>query len=115
MIDTDTFEIRGLLGIPDWAPRFAGIVDRDGKAFRDHPVCDHCTKHGAVYVEYVVDSEGEWVSTDAMLCGDHASDEVRGILDNPGRSVDHDTDITVNYWAIQYGAFANTSVEAVAA
>ncbi|MFE3052298.1 hypothetical protein [Nocardia sp. NPDC059239] len=116
MIDPDTFQVRSVLDIPDWAPRFTGIVDREAKEFRDHPVCDCCDMFGAVYVEFTVDDpEDGWIVTDAMFCAEHASDEVRCILDREDRSIDHDTDVTVNYWAIQYGAFSAAEARAVAA
>ncbi|MFE5290402.1 hypothetical protein ACFRAQ_36110 [Nocardia sp. NPDC056611] len=113
MTDPDTFQVRAILDIPDWAPRFTGIIDRDAKDFRDHPVCDCCDTHGAVYVEFTVNDEVDGpIATDAMFCADHAPDEVRCILDRADRSTDHDTDVTVNYWAIQYGVFTESSAVA---
>ncbi|MFE2994159.1 hypothetical protein ACFXG4_03995 [Nocardia sp. NPDC059246] len=114
MIDPDTFQVRSVLDIPDWAPRFTGIVDLDATEFRG-TACDCCEQPAAVYVEFTVNDEVDGlIGTDATFCAEHASDEVRCILDREDRSIDHDTDVTVNYWAIQYGAFG-TERSAVAA
>jgi hypothetical protein len=95
-------DIRGLLDIPDWAPAFTGTVDRDARQFLDTE-CDECAHLSAVYVEYTVDDPDEgYIVTDANLCGAHAVDGARCILERADRSTDHDTHITVNYWWAVY-------------
>lgn len=110
----DTNQVRHVLDIPAWAPTFWGYIDRDATQFRD-TTCDCCEQPAAVYIEFTVNDDIDgWISTDATYCGEHATDEVRCILDRADRSTDHNTDVTLNYWAIQYGAFG-THASAVAA
>jgi hypothetical protein len=115
-MNIDTAYIRGLLDIPDHAPSFTGDVMKRNvdHQFADTE-CDECFNAGAVYVEYVVDDPDEGlVKTDAMFCGAHAGEGVRCILDRADRSIDHDTDVTVNYWAVQYQTFPAAKVQEAA-
>ncbi|MFF4026942.1 hypothetical protein ACFYY5_29240 [Nocardia elegans] len=113
-IERDTRTVTDLLEIPSFAPTFVGYIDRDPKQFRDS-VCEECDAPAAVYIEYTVDEPGEgYTPTDCSLCAEHAVPGVRVLLDREDRSHDHDFDVTVNYWAMVYGAF-NTDVKAVAA
>ncbi|MET8430096.1 hypothetical protein [Nocardia sp. NPDC004860] len=117
MIDRDTRQIQHALNIPDWAPRFNGILDTQSFDRFHDTECELCNRPGAVFVEYTVNDEVDgWIGTDAMYCAEHASDEVRCILDREDRSIDHDTLVWVNYWAIQYGAFghAGNTIQAAA-
>lgn len=96
-------EIRRLLEIADCYPDFRGeIVTRPDHLFKDTE-CEECPNAGAVHVEYTVDDPEEgYVGTDAMFCTEHASAGVRCILDRADRSLDHDTTVSVNHWAIRY-------------
>lgn len=98
--------IRDLLHIPDYAPAFRSeTVTEPDHLFRD-TVCEDCTHAGAVYVEFAVYEPGEGiVKTDAMFCAEHAGDAVLRILEREDLDLDHGVAVSVNPWAITYGAF----------
>jgi hypothetical protein len=105
---SDAVEIRNLLDIPDYAPDFTGYITRyPDRLFKDC-YCDDCDESAAVHIAFTVDDRDEGlIATDATFCADCASEGIRFVLDRDDRSIDHDTDVSINYWAIRYGLFAD--------
>ncbi|WP_280389872.1 hypothetical protein [Nocardia wallacei] len=108
MSDYDTREIIALLGLSADDNRIVGLIAKDGRRLADTE-CDNDTNPAAVAVDYTVNDPDEgFVATDVYYCADCARDEVKALteFDQPA-SPDHDIAITVSYWAVRYGLFAD--------